>query len=76
MPVEKAAQHDMFQKPVCPECKSEEFYSGPSGGMSRDILCCKCGFEYCYSPFGLQPLGRREDRAAIYGLKKLPSEKE
>ena len=57
----------------CPRCGNDQFYDGPEGGASQDILCTKCGAEFCFSPFGFQLLSRDEDRAAIYGLDKLPN---
>jgi transcription elongation factor Elf1 len=36
----------------CPECKSEShvWYEGPSGGMSTNIFCGKCGQGYNVAP--------------------------
>ena len=58
---------------VCPKCGSTDFLGGPSGGLSQNILCKKCGTEFCnLGPFGLQELLRDESRAKLYGLNSLP----
>jgi tRNA(Ile2) C34 agmatinyltransferase TiaS len=41
----------------CPDCGGEDFLEGPSGGMSVNISCEKCG-----TRFNLTPLLRRVDR--------------
>lgn len=30
----------------CPDCKSEHFLEGPSGGISTNIQCAGCGNEF------------------------------
>ena len=35
-------------------CGSIDWYEGPSGGLSVNIKCAKCGREFNYTPFGLQ----------------------
>lgn len=27
---------------ICPDCGCQEFYFGPEGGMSTNIMCAKC----------------------------------
>ena len=62
---------------MCPACGGENFRGGPEGGGSQDILCMTCGEEYCYSPFGLDKLGRDAKRAKqVYGVDPLPEYKE
>lgn len=47
----------------CTYCGGTEFYEGPSGGMSTNILCakvtCRHWFNY-QGPFGLDDLNRVE----------------
>lgn len=44
-------------KVLCPECKHDQFYEGPSGGSFGNIECCKCGTRYNnLGPFGLQKI--------------------
>ena len=31
---------------ACTYCHSEEFYEGPSGGVSQNIKCAKCGARF------------------------------
>lgn len=60
---------------ACPKCNGTEFLGGPRGGLAQDILCKKCGAEFCDAgPFGLEELPRDEDRANLYGLKSLPKQ--
>ena len=33
---------DSHNKFVCPDCESENFLEGPSGGMSTNIQCFQC----------------------------------
>lgn len=42
---------------MCPDCGKEELYNGPSGGMSTNVICGKCGSEFCFSGGGF-PLDR------------------
>ena len=38
----------------CPDCSGEEFFEGPSGGLSVNIRCGKCGNWFNHSPFSLE----------------------
>lgn len=35
-----STQFEFFDK--CPDCGSEKFYTGPEGGMSRNVMCVRC----------------------------------
>jgi hypothetical protein len=41
----------------CKNCGSISFYEGPSGGMSVNIMCAKCGIKYNDTPFGMDFIG-------------------
>lgn len=42
-------------KCICPDCGSEKFYEGPSGGMSINIKCAGCGSWFNdMGPFGIE----------------------
>lgn len=46
----------------CPNCKNDKWIEGPSGGMSVNIECSKCGSRYNHmGPLGLQELEVRND---------------
>lgn len=54
------------QKPdslVCPNCGSNQWYEGPSGGMSTNIKCANpdCGLWFNSTPFGLDFIGIKEN---------------
>ena len=34
----------------CPSCGCKDFYLGPRGGASRNIMCAECGAKWNYSP--------------------------
>ncbi len=42
---------------VCLNCGSNQWYKGPSGGMSTNIKCVGCGLWFNYTPFGLDFIG-------------------
>jgi len=64
---------ETYEMNRCPKCNCNKFLYGPSGGGAQDILCNCCGTEYCDTGFGLNELPRKENRAELYGLKKLPT---
>lgn len=41
-------------KGKCPDCGSEEFLQGPSGGLSVNIQCDKCKHWFNHMGFGLE----------------------
>ena len=45
---------------VCPNCGSNQWYEGPSGGMSTNIKCGCCGLWFNSTPFGLDFIGIKE----------------
>lgn len=48
-----SAQHTVATG--CPKCGNSEFFPGPTGGMSVNIKCTKCGTKWCWdSIFGFQ----------------------
>lgn len=34
----------------CPDCGSEHFNRGPTGGLSFNVRCADCGAKFCFSP--------------------------
>lgn len=42
---------------VCPNCGSNQWYEGPSGGMATNIKCGGCGLWFNNTPFGLDFIG-------------------
>ncbi len=46
---------------VCPNCGSNQWYEGPSGGMSTNIKCGGCGIWFNSTPFGLDYIGIKEN---------------
>lgn len=34
---------------VCPDCGSEKFYGGPSGGMAQNVKCAGCGHYFNFA---------------------------
>jgi hypothetical protein len=39
----------------CPDCGATDFYEGPSGGMSVNIMCAKCSSWFNHmGPFGIE----------------------
>ena len=46
----------------CAYCGGTEFYEGPSGGMSTNVLCAnpECRHWFNYSPLGMDDLNRVE----------------
>lgn len=50
---------------ACPHCKRKtRFYEGPSGGLSTNIQCEKCGWWFNVTPvIGIaQDIGEKDDR--------------
>jgi hypothetical protein len=49
-------------EPKCTYCGGTEFYGGPSGGMSQNVLCAneKCRHWFNATPFGIEDLKRVE----------------
>jgi len=45
------------QNQQCPACHGMEFFEGPHGGASINVMCakCRCTFNWM-GPFGLQPI--------------------
>jgi len=35
---------------TCLDCNSEKFYTGPTGGMSENVMCMDCGSAFNYCP--------------------------
>jgi len=48
---------------VCPNCGGNQWYEGPSGGMSINIKCAnpRCGLWFNHTPFGLDYIGVKEN---------------
>ena len=46
----------------CTYCKGTEFYEGPAGGVSVNVLCAEesCRHWFNYTPFGMEDLNRVE----------------
>lgn len=42
----------------CPNCGGTEWYEGPSGGLSVNIECTKCGDRFNYTFDSLDPIGK------------------
>lgn len=43
------------EEQICPDCREWDFYEGPSGGMSQNIVCGNCGSFFNDSgPFGIE----------------------
>lgn len=43
------------EEKVCPDCREWDFYEGPSGGMSQNIVCGNCGSFFNDSgPMGIE----------------------
>jgi hypothetical protein len=56
----------------CPMCRTGKLLAGPEGGGSQNLMCHRCGTEYCYGGWtGLQ-MPRNPSRASTYGLDQLP----
>jgi len=47
-------------KIYCPNCGSDQWYEGPSGGMAVNIKCANCGLWFNSTPFGLDFIGIKE----------------
>jgi hypothetical protein len=45
----------------CPNCGSEQFYEGPSGGLAINVKCAGCGLWFNNTPFGLDFIGIKEN---------------
>jgi len=41
----------------CPDCGHDYYYEGPSGGLSTNIKCCRCGHRFNTTPFGAERIG-------------------
>lgn len=41
----------------CPNCGSDKWYEGPSGGMAVNVKCAGCGIWFNNTPFGLDYIG-------------------
>ena len=56
----------------CPDCGSQLFLRGPSGGMSMNIKCANdtCGSKFCYCP-PFTPERIYNDDKYYYGICKL-----
>lgn len=39
-----------FSKACCPDCRSQLFHPGPSGGEAHLIKCAGCGSKFWYGP--------------------------
>ena len=44
-----------FDNKKMPCCGSSQYYDGPSGGMTTNIECCKCGRKYNANIMGFGP---------------------
>lgn len=60
---EQVAVHDGR----CPNCGHDKFYEGPSGGMSTNVQCVKCGIRWNSSPFPIpwEFIGWSEERQEV-----------
>ena len=52
---------------VCPHCHGSDFLEGPSGGMSTNVECNKCGCRWNANPMGMrwQYIGRNDDLRVV-----------
>lgn len=55
-------------------CGHTEFLGGPSGGMSQNICCAKCGAKYNDTPMGIHSLHSMYDKIADMEAVELSSE--
>ena len=56
---------ELFSKyNCCPDCGSERFHEGASGGMATNVECCGCGHEY---NMGLPLFIQRINKPAMSG---------
>lgn len=55
------------EKVICPDCKSDKWIKGPSGGASVNIMCANCEEWFNYEgPFGLDRIYQRGPRKISY----------
>jgi transcription initiation factor TFIIIB Brf1 subunit/transcription initiation factor TFIIB len=64
------------KKVKCPECKGTNWYEGPSGGASMNIICSTCGTVCNYGPFSdsVEKVGVNQEIKSEY-LKSLRDKK-
>ena len=56
----KNKEPDHEEQTCCPNCGSDQWYEGPSGGAAVNIKCADCGLWFNYTPFGLDFIGVKE----------------
>ena len=68
----------MGQKPKCTYCGGTEFYEGPSGGASTNILCAnkECRHWFNITPLGIEDLKTVESTVEEKELEKKKREEE
>lgn len=42
-PVKPPSEEELLKEGICPDCGSDQWYEGPSGGMATNYYCCRCG---------------------------------
>jgi hypothetical protein len=57
--VEQRTDEEWVKSNVCPDCREEGFYEGPSGGASQNIICANhaCQARFNVTPFGIDRVG-------------------
>ena len=46
---------------ICPDCKSNNFYKGPSGPGAQNVECAGCGSRFNISMFDARRIDHRDD---------------